>query len=172
MDKIELLQWLKMEHQEWKAVISHFTSSNWETPGVAGYWSMKDVLAHLIGWNRRLVDIMQAVINGKPKPQPFWPTNMNSDDQINAWFYETNRNHSVSKLLDEEEQVFKQVLEIVKSFPDNVEIRTIREGNRDFYLVQINGQQLNPGEFFSHYRDDHKNQVQLFLNKQGKNNGK
>ncbi len=166
MNKSELLQWLKEEHQAWKAVIDQFTSSNWEKPGVTTYWSMKDTLAHLIGWNRQSLANMLAVSQSKPKPSPPWPPELESDDEINAWFCETNRERSVKELLSDEKQVFKQVLGVVKSFPDDVEIETLQEEGREYYLVHLNGQRLHPGEFFDHYRDDHEAKISSFLKKQ------
>lgn len=166
MNKEKLLQWLKDEHQEWLNDISRFNSKNWEKPGVAGYWSMKDVLAHLIGWNHRLVSNMDAVLHNNPPPPPPWPENLKSDDEINRWFYETNRERSVSELLVEEKKVFDDVLEIVMNFPNDVEIETVRQGNREYYRVHLNNKKILPGEFFDHYHDDHEAQIRSFLEKE------
>ena len=166
MDKENLLQWLKDEHQAWLTVIAQFNSSNWEKPGLAGYWSMKDVLAHLTGWNRRLVSKMEAVQNNMVQPLPPWPSNLKTDDEINAWFYETNHSRTVAELLDDEKNVFELVLKIVMNFPDDVEIETIHQGNRDYYLVNLHNTKIQPGEFFDHFHDDHEKQIRLFLEKE------
>ena len=166
MDKDELLQWLKNEHRAWLSVTQRFDSKTWTKPGIAGYWSMKDVLAHLIGWNRRLVNNMESAVSDTPLSPSPWPANLKSDDEINRWFYETNRGKSVSELLDEEREVFEHVLKIVNTFPDNVEIETVRQGSREYYIVHMNDKKIIPGEFFDHYHDDHEGQILSFLEKE------
>jgi hypothetical protein len=62
-----------------------------EQPGVAGPWSIKDIVAHLTGWRWRTVGRLQAALRGEPEPEPPWPAHLQTDDEINAWIYETNR---------------------------------------------------------------------------------
>ena len=39
-----------------------------DQPGVAGQWSVKDVVAHLASWRKRTVARLQAAARGAPEP--------------------------------------------------------------------------------------------------------
>ena len=51
MNKSELLNWLQEEYQQWEALLDQIRPERMEQPGVNGDWSMKDIVAHLTGWN-------------------------------------------------------------------------------------------------------------------------
>jgi len=51
MKKSELLNWLQEEYQQWEALLEQIDLTRMEQPGVNGDWSMKDMVAHLTGWN-------------------------------------------------------------------------------------------------------------------------
>jgi hypothetical protein len=164
MNKTELLAWLNAQHAEFRAVVDPLSPARWNETGMAGFWTMKDVLAHLTGWNRRLVADIQAVRRGEPKPPPPWPAELEEDDdKVNAWIYESNRGLSPSDLLADEQQVFEQLLAVVESFPADVKIETVTDEGREFYLIHWEGTRLHPGEFFDHYRDDHEAEVKAWL---------
>ena len=53
MNKAELLAWLREEHRQWQALLDEIGPERLELPGVAGRWSMKDIVGHLNGWQDR-----------------------------------------------------------------------------------------------------------------------
>ena len=126
MNKSELLDWLEEKYQEWKALLDQIGPARMEQPGVNGDWSMKDIVAHLTGWNRWLVIRFQAAARGEAEPLPPWPAQLREDDEINAWIYESNRNRSLEEILDETHQVHHQLLKVIEGLPDNVQIERVR----------------------------------------------
>lgn len=48
--------------------IEGFPETDWETPGACGYWSVRDILAHLASYERVLVDILASFTTGGPTP--------------------------------------------------------------------------------------------------------
>ncbi|HXQ38076.1 MAG TPA: ClbS/DfsB family four-helix bundle protein [Anaerolineales bacterium] len=160
MNKSELLNWLKEEYQQWEAFLDRVAPARMDQPGVNGDWSMKDVVAHLTGWNRRLVDRFQSARRGEPEPPPHWPANLQTEDEINAWIYETNRGRSVREVLDESRQVFQQLLAIILGLPEDVRIEHIEP---KFEVVWVGGERFPVGEFFDHYQDDHEPDVRAWL---------
>ncbi len=50
MKKSELLNWLQEEYQQWEALLDQIGPTRMDQPGVNGDWSMKDIVAHLTGW--------------------------------------------------------------------------------------------------------------------------
>jgi hypothetical protein len=160
MNKSELLQWLQQQHRQWETLLEQIGPERMDQPGVNGAWSMKDMVAHLTGWNRRLVAYMQAAQAGHREPPPPWPAELQTDDEINDWIYRSNRGRSVAAVLRETQQVFQQLFALVEDLPDDVRIEP------EWHLVWLNGERFPAGEFFDHFRDDHEQDVRNWLAKQ------
>lgn len=100
MNKSELLNWLTEEQQKWELLLAAIGELRMAQPGVNGDWSMRDIVAHLTGWQRWLVARLAAG-DGRPEPPPPWPADLISEDEINAWIYESNRQRTVRQGLDD-----------------------------------------------------------------------
>ena len=160
MKKSELLTWLQEEFQGWEIFLDQIGEARMEQPGLAADWSMKDIIAHLTGWNRWLVIRLQAAQRGELKPPPLWPAHVQSEDEINAWIYESNRGRSLGEVLDEMHQVHQQLLAFVEGLPDDVRIE------RDWRVVWLGDQRFPAGEFFDHFHDDHEPDIRAWLARQ------
>jgi hypothetical protein len=157
MKKSELLDWLKQENQQWEALLEPIAPTRMDQPGVAGLWSMKDMVAHLTGWNRHLIARLRAAQQGEPEPPPPWPLLLENEDEINAWIYETNQGRSVREILDESRQVFQQLLAVIESLPDDTRIEP------EWHLVWLDNKRFPAGEFFDHFHDEHESDVRAWL---------
>ena len=162
MKKSELLSWLQEEYRQWQEFLDQIGPTHMEQPGVNGDWSMKDIVAHLTGWNRWLVARLQAAGRGEPEPPPPWPAHLQSEDEINTWIYESNRGRSVGEVLDETHQVHQQLLAVIAGLPDAVQIEP------DWRLVRLNDQRFPAGEFFDHFHDDHEPDIRAWLAREEK----
>ena len=164
MNKSELLDWLQEEYRQWEALLEEIGTARMDQPGVNGDWSFKDMVAHLYyGWQPRLIARIQAAQRGEPEPPPPWPAHLQTDDEINAWIYESTHGHSVREILDESQQVFQQLVAIVEGLPEDVRIEVLHENERDFYLVWLGDQRFAVGEFFYHFHDDHEPDIRAWL---------
>ena len=160
MKKTELLDWLQEEYQKFEVFLDQIGEALMEQPGVAGDWSMKDIVAHLTGWNRWLVIRLEAAQRGEPEPASPWPANVQEEDEINAWIYESSRESSLRKILDDMQQVHQQLLAFVEGLSDDVRIE------RDWRLVWFGDQRFPAGEFFDHFHDDHEPDIRAWLARQ------
>ena len=164
MKKSELLDWLQEEYRQWEALLEEIGTVRMDQPGVNGDWSIKDMVAHLYyGWQPRLITRIQAAHRGEPEPPPPWPAHLQTDDEINAWIYESTHGRSVSEVLDESQQVFQQLMTVVEGLPEDVRIEVLHENERDFYLVWLGDQRFAVGEFFYHFHDDHEPDIRAWL---------
>lgn len=157
MKKSELLKGLKEEYQQWEALLDQIGPARMDQSGVTGQWSIKDIIAHLTGWRRRTVARLQAVQRGDPEPPPPWPAHLQTDDEINAWIYEANREHSVGEVLDDSHQVFQQLLAAIEGLPDAV----LEAPQR--HLPWLAGQPFIASAFFSHFHDEHEPEMRAWL---------
>ncbi len=157
MQKSELLDWLQEEYQQWEAFLNQIGSDRMEQPGVAGDWSIKDIVAHLTDWQPRQIARIQAAQRGEPEPPPPWPAHLQTDDAINAWIYEANRGRSVRQVLDESRRVFQQLLTVIEGLPDDILIEPA------YHIVELGGQRFSTSEFFDHFHDDHEPDIRAWL---------
>src|SRR5215207_11240537 len=120
MNKSELLHELQKEYGQWKELLDQIGPARMDRPGVTGDWSIKDIVAHLTGWQRRTVAGLQAAQRSEGEPPPPWPAHLQTDDEINAWIYESNHGRSVREVVDDSRQVFQQLLAAIEGLPDEV----------------------------------------------------
>ncbi len=163
MNKNELLRKLQDEYQTWRAFLDEIDPARMEAPGVAGLWSIKDIVAHLTGWQRRLTGRLLAAPRGEPEPPPPWPAHLHSEDDINAWLYESNRQRPVQDIVGESHQVIQQFFSAIEALPEDAQIDTEHHDGRDFYLLRLGEQEFVAGEFFDHFHDDHEPGIRAWL---------
>ena len=160
MTKTALLADLQREQEQWEALLAQIGESRIDQPGVAGEWSIKDIVAHLTGWQPRLTAHIQAAQRGEPEPPPPWPVHLQTEDAINGWIYESNRHRSVREVLDESHHVFQQLLAAIEGLPDEV----LRDPVR--HLPWLEGRPFSAGEFFAHFHDEHEPDMCAWLARQ------
>ena len=168
MNKSDLLNWLQTERQQWEALLTQVGLERMDQPGVNGPWSMKDLVAHMTTWNRRLAAYMQAAQRGEPEPPPPWPTHLHDDEAINAWIFEANHGRPAQAVLDEARLTLQQISAVLDRLPYDTPIEADHDaaGNA-YYRVRIGGVRFPPGEFFEHFHDDHEAQVRAWLAREG-----
>jgi hypothetical protein len=160
MQKSELLNELQEKYEQWEALLDQIGPERMELPGVNGDWSMKDMVAHLTGWNHRMVAGLQAAQHGEPEPLPSWPAHIQAEDDINAWIYASNRGRPAREILEESHQVYQQLLAALEALPDDVRIERIEPV---YSLVWVGDQRFFPGEFFDHFHKEHEPDVRAWL---------
>jgi hypothetical protein len=103
----------------WEELLEQVGLIRMDQPGVNGEWSMKDIVAHLTGWNRWLITRLQAAQHGESEPLPPWPAQLQSDDEINAWIFASKHERSVREVLDESRRPFQQLLAVMEDHRDH-----------------------------------------------------
>jgi hypothetical protein len=156
VNKAELLDNLQEENKQWEALLAQIGEARMDQPGVAGPWSVKDIVAHLMGWRRRTVARLQAVQRGEPEPPPLWPVHLQTDDEINAWIYEANRGRSVREVLEDSRQIFQQLVAAIDALPE-----AVLSDPRHFPWME--GQPLSAGAFFAHFHEEHEPDMRTWL---------
>ena len=157
MIKSELLNGLQEEYRQWETLLDQIGPARMDQPGVSGHWSIKDIVAHLTGWRRRTVARLQAAQRGEPEPPTPWPAHLHTDEEINAWIYESNHGRPVAQVLDESHQVFQQLLAAIEGLPDEVLVDPAR------HLPWLEGQPLSAGAFFAHFHEEHEPDMRAWL---------
>lgn len=156
--KAQLLDDLRDENARWEALLQDIGEEHMTQPGVAADWSIKDIVAHLTGWRRRTVARFQAALRNEPAPPPPWPPHLQTDDEINAWIYEANRDLPLADVLRESRDVFQQLVEALDAFP---EADLLDPAN----FPGLEGEPLSGAVFFAHFHEEHEPDMQAWLEK-------
>ncbi len=162
MNKLELLQWFTDEQQKWELLLAAIGPKRMDQPGLNGGWSMRDLVAHLTGWQRWLVARIKAAREAQPEPPPPWPAELTLEADINAWIYEASRLSAVGRVLEDAHQVHEQMRVVIQALPDDTRIETIES---KFPVVWVHAQRFAVGEFFHHFYDDHQADVRAWLSR-------
>lgn len=159
--KAQLLDNLKDEQARWEELLRDIGEEHMTQPGVAGEWSIKDIVAHLTFWQRQTVGRFQAALRNEPLPPPPWPPHMGTEDEIsardevsawdevNAWICITNRDRPVSDVLRESRDVFQLLVETLDAFPEG----DLFDSACFPWL----------GGFFGHFHEEHEPDMRAWL---------
>jgi hypothetical protein len=151
----DLLRQIADERAEWNALVDSIDEHRLEEPGPMGEWTFKDLAAHLLGWNERQVDEIEAGPGVDP-PTP-WPSTLQNDDAINAWIYEQHHDRPAGDVLSDLDRSYERLANAIANVADD---DLLTPGRFDF----MGGQRaLVEADFFSHYRDDHAPDVRAWL---------
>lgn len=154
--KAQLLDDLQHEQAQWEALLDEIGEEHMTQPGVAGEWSIKDIIAHLTSWRRRTVARFQAALNREPEPAPLWPPQLQDDDEINAWIYAASRDRSLDDVLRDSRDVFQQLVDTLGAFPD----ADLHESER---FPWIGDEDWNGAALFGHFHEEHEHDMRAWL---------
>ena len=159
MRRAEVLAELKSENEAWERLLADIGEDRMEEPGVAGPWSIKDIVAHLAAWRRRTVGRIEAVANAQPEPAPEWPAGLADDDEINAWFHARDRGKSMREVLDESRGVFQRLVSAIEKLPDDALDDPAR-------FPWMQGTPVTGATLFGHFHDEHEADMRGYLARQ------
>jgi hypothetical protein len=148
MTKARLIEEMRAEYAGWEAFLAEIGEEHMTQPAVAD-WSIKDIVAHITGWRHRTVARFQALLRGQPAPPPPWPAHLDTDDEINGWIYEANRDVPLAAVLRDSRDTFEQLVATIAAFPDDTPLDPVRFG-------WDATQEVSGRAFFSHFHDEHE----------------
>jgi hypothetical protein len=134
MSKSHLITRLTQVRDEWELLINHVGYSRVAIGGVSGYWSVKNIVAHIMAHELYLADRLSELARGEEfRPcetldalesfmeefgYPDFESPLLSVDAANEWVYQKYRNIDMKELIAEELHAFEVI---------NVQIRAFTE---------------------------------------------
>lgn len=93
--KEHILAALSEQFNRWEALLVSLSDEQIMAPRFDCDWSVKDVVAHLWGWQQISIARMEAAARNREPKLPQWVAELHGDweantDQTNAWIYTTN----------------------------------------------------------------------------------
>jgi uncharacterized protein (TIGR03083 family) len=155
--KAGLLHELRAARAEWDALMAEVGPARMTQPGVAGDWSVKDVIAHLTSYERWFVQASEAHFRGEMPPLD--GTEGMDFEQRNQFRHQQTRDQSLEQIQAESRQVFDRLIEVVQAHSEAFLTQPQQfEGAPGPLLVW----KLLEGDGYEHYRD-HMRSIRAWL---------
>ncbi len=114
MSQLHLLDSLKSGHLQFKTFIAGLTAEQMQQPNVVGVWSIKNILAHIVVHEQRMIDWVTKTLRGE-KPEAPQPYSMPEEalNRLNEQIYQQNRDRPLVDVLTDLETTHLQTLDMV-----------------------------------------------------------
>lgn len=91
---------------------------HWNTPGACGYWSVRDIVAHLASYELVLVDVLTGFLGGGPTPNL---DKMKADySGFNDKEVDARKGLSVAETIAEYEAAYAKVAGLIPQIPVSI----------------------------------------------------
>jgi hypothetical protein len=114
--RADLLRRSREEHARLEALLAPLDEVQLARAGVTAGWSVKDHLAHLTWWERRVV----LVLGGRPDPLEALPGAPRDEDAINAEVYTMSRDRPLADVRADFDASYRGMLRLIETVPDEV----------------------------------------------------
>jgi hypothetical protein len=142
MDKQQLLKQLDKTWTALQESYAGLTGPQLVEPGVAGHWSVKDILAHVTTWEEEALKYLPVILHGD-RP-PLYSSMYGGIDAFNAQMAEQKRGLDLDDILRQMDETHRRLIEYVQSAPDEQITRETRFRRR----LRLDS--------YSHYREHTK----------------
>lgn len=116
--KAELLEQARKSYAALQTEIATLSPETMAAPGVVGTWSVKDVLAHLLAWQRMACSWYRAGKRGErpvtPSPKYTWQ----QTPALNQEIYETYRDHPLEGVQRDLAASHQETLALIEAMTD------------------------------------------------------
>ncbi len=99
MNKAELLNDIRREHERLAKLVAQLGEDQLAAPGVVGDWSVKDILAHITAWDRLLPGWLEAARIGAHPKLPSEGYTWADEDKLNEAIYLQHKDEPLEQAL-------------------------------------------------------------------------
>jgi len=116
--KLQLLKDIRTERRRLEKNLSVLTVEDMIRLGVTGTWSVKDILAHLVAWERLFLDWYNAGLREcSPAVTPVGMS-QKAMDTLNQQIYEANQWRSLNDIFAEFHSSYQQIVNVIETIPE------------------------------------------------------
>lgn len=156
MNKTQFLDLLQSGHDQIAQLAEQAAAQHLElTPGVIGHWSIKEVIAHLIGSHRHVIKELE-VIARDDKLTPVDTGFTGDNDSFNARSVALYADRPFDDVCADFDQTFGQILELSQNFIEEQLLRPFEDGSDELLWESI------ADNTFWHY-DEHLGAMRTWL---------
>ncbi|MCX6085331.1 MAG: isochorismatase family protein [Caldiserica bacterium] len=117
-NKQELLDETQREYEALERQVASFTRDEMVRPAVIGAWSIKDILAHLLEWQRMFMGWYEAGLRGEKPALPVRGYNWSELPALNQEIYERYKDAALDDIRSQLETSHRQMLDVAASLSE------------------------------------------------------
>ncbi len=128
MTREQLMQRLDTAWMTFQASYAGLSDEQLLEPGVAGDWSVKDILAHVTWWEEEaLTHVPHIIAGGRP---PRYSVTYGGIDAFNALMAEQKRDLSLAEVLTQQDETHRRLIAFIQTVPEDQFTRETRVRRR------------------------------------------
>lgn len=136
------------------------TDEEWETPGVCGWWSVREIIAHLASFEQVLVEVLNSLVTSQPAPTLEQYKSLDGDS-FNEVQVSQRKGKSPRQVLEEYDHWHDQVRQLLPRIPAT----TLRQaGTLPWYGMEYDLEDFLVYSFYGHKRE-HCAQIAIYRDK-------
>jgi uncharacterized damage-inducible protein DinB len=108
----EVLFYVKYGRDDLLKAINGLSQREMTQLPVYGEWTVKEILAHIIGWDQRVIKILPMIVQNRANEIPGVEVESHNRQSVAAW-----RDRSIVEVLAEINSTHQQILDILSSIP-------------------------------------------------------
>ena len=112
ISRAELLDRICAERMVFEATLARLNPEQFLQSGVQGDWTVKDILAHVSAWERRMVRWMEEALAGAVPAQPQTDAEV---DALNALSYAEDRDKTLEVVMAESVRSFDEAYQVTQA---------------------------------------------------------
>jgi hypothetical protein len=115
----ELLEEIQLERKMLEETLALVPMRLMTKAGVThGGWSVKDILAHLVEWQRMNLDWYAAGLRGEKSAMPAPGFTLREIPRLNEMIYRKHHRRSLQAVLDDYRSYHERIVTLIKTLPD------------------------------------------------------
>ncbi|MPZ19781.1 MAG: ClbS/DfsB family four-helix bundle protein [Luteitalea sp.] len=134
MERRQLLQRLDKAWLAFKASYAGLSDAQLMEPGVAGAWSVRDIIAHVTTWEEEALEHLPSILEGRRPPR--YSVTYGGIDTFNALMTKKKAGLSLPEVFRQQEEIHRRVVALIEHAPEDqliVETRFRRRLRLDTY---------------------------------------
>jgi hypothetical protein len=152
---------LKYGHLTVLRTIDGLPEAEWDTAGVCGVWSVKDIIAHLASYEHALIDILNTFLDGGPTP---YLDEFRGSEQFNDVQVARRKGKTVAEVLAEYNDTQAKTMALIARIPQETRRQA---GTLPWYGMEYALDDFIVYTYYGHKRE-HCAQIDLFRDRLGR----
>ena len=124
MNREQLLHRLDTAWVAFRASYAGLSNAQLIEPGVAGEWSVKDLIAHVTWWEEEALRHLPLILAGGRPPR--YSATYGGIDAFNAMMAERKRDVSLADVLTQQDDTHRRLVDFIQSVPEDQFTRETR----------------------------------------------
>jgi hypothetical protein len=142
LSKAKNFELIHSEREELQILLDQLSETQMTQPGVENDWSVKDILAHITDWEKRMVQWIEESLQGKTPERPAPGMTWDDLDKLNEQTYLANKDRLLNEVLADFRDSYQQSLKVIEALTEEAlldpDYFKWREGDPLWHMVAAN----------------------------------